>query len=67
MGEQCPTLRNQDFTDNSGRLAESVDFYHPSKRALLNGQASHFRMGDGLHYGGGDTALLTIGRTTGEL
>ena len=24
-------------------------------------------MGDGLHYGGGDTALLTIGRTTGKL
>ena len=26
MGEQRPTLRNQDFTDNSGRLAGSVDF-----------------------------------------
>ena len=24
-------------------------------------------MGNGLHYGGGDTALLTIERTTGKL
>lgn len=52
-------------------------FYHPSKCALLNGQAlqvaSHcvwhpiFVWATAFHYGGGDTALLTIERTTGKL